>query len=154
MPRNDQMIRQLHLLRALESPRGTTLRELARAIPADYARHERTVRRDLEALEAAGFPLITETINGQTRWRFIDGYRHTLALGFSPSEIIALRLTRQLLAPLEGTGIQESLQSALAKAEAGVPTLDEHPPDNSPPSFRSTWVPINRTHPTKPPSPR
>jgi predicted DNA-binding transcriptional regulator YafY len=135
MPRNDQTIRQLHLLRELESLRGKTLSELASALPRDYARHERTVRRDLEALEAAGFPLITETINGQTRWRFFDGYRNTLALGFSPSEIIALRLTRQLLAPLEGTGIQESLQSALAKAEAGVPTLEERTPSQLPAIF-------------------
>jgi predicted DNA-binding transcriptional regulator YafY len=135
MPRNDQMIRQLHLLRELESLRGKTLRELTSALPKDYARHERTVRRDLEALEAAGFPLITETINGQTRWRFIDGYRNTLALGFSPSEIIALRLTRQLLAPLEGTDIQESLQSALAKAEAGIPTLENHTPRHLPAIF-------------------
>ncbi|MEX2490908.1 MAG: WYL domain-containing protein [Nitrospirales bacterium] len=135
MPRNDQMIRHLRLLRELESLRGKTLRELASALPRDYARHERTVRRDLEALEAAGYPLITETINGQTRWRFIDGYRNTLAMGFSPSEILALRLTRQLLAPLEGTGIQESLQSALAKAEAGVPTLDEHTPRQLPAIF-------------------
>jgi predicted DNA-binding transcriptional regulator YafY len=125
MPRNDQIIRQWHLLRALESPRSKTLQELSNALPRDYARHERTVRRDLEALEASGVPLITEKINGQVRWRFMDGYRNTLALGFSPSEIIALRLTRQLLAPLEGTGLQESLQSALAKAEAGVPNLEE-----------------------------
>lgn len=65
MPCNDQMIRQLHLLRELKSLRGKTLQELASALPKDYARHERTVRRDLEALEAAGFPLITETINGE-----------------------------------------------------------------------------------------
>ncbi len=121
MPRNDQMIRQWHLMRLLESPRGKSLKELVKALPRDDPRHERTVRRDLEALEAAGVPLITEKVNGQVRWRFMDGYRNTVALGFSPSEIIALRLTRQLLAPLEGTGIQESLQSALAKAEAGVP---------------------------------
>lgn len=125
MPRNDQIIRQWHLLRELESPRGKTLQELSKALPKDYARHERTLRRDLEVLEASGVPLITEKINGQVRWRFIDGYRNKVALGFSPSEIIALRLTRQLLAPLEGTGIQESLQSALTKAEAGVPNQDE-----------------------------
>lgn len=124
MPRNDQIIRQWHLLRELESPRGKTLKELVNALPRDDSRHERTVRRDLEALEASGVPLITEKVNGQVRWRFMDGYRNTMALGFSPSEIIVLRLTRQLLAPLEGTGIQESLQSALAKAEAGVPNPD------------------------------
>jgi predicted DNA-binding transcriptional regulator YafY len=127
MPRNDQIIRQHYLLRALENPHGKTLQELTRAIPADYTRHARTVRRDLEALEASGVPLVTEQVQGQTRWRFMDGYRNTFALGFSPSEILALRLTRKLLTPLEGTGIQESLQSALAKAEAGIPNPGEQP---------------------------
>lgn len=125
MPRNEQMIRQWRLMRLLESPSGKTLKELVNALPRDSLRHERTIRRDLEALESAGAPLITETINGQVRWRFMDGYRQKVALGFSQSEIIALRLTRQLLAPLEGTGIQESLQSALAKAEAGVSAPEE-----------------------------
>lgn len=136
MPRNDQIIRHWHLLRALESPRGKTLKELAQALPKDYARHERTVRRDLEALEASGVPLVTERINGQVRWRFIEGYRNTLALGFSPAEILALQVTRQLLSPLEGTGIQESLQSALTKAEAGIP----HPDGKNPRALPSVFA--------------
>jgi predicted DNA-binding transcriptional regulator YafY len=80
MPRNDQIIRQHYLLRALENPHGKTLQELTRAIPADYTRHARTVRRDLEALEASGVPLITEQVQGQTRWRFMDGYRNARLL--------------------------------------------------------------------------
>jgi predicted DNA-binding transcriptional regulator YafY len=138
MPRNDQVIRQWHLLRQLESPRGKTLKELAAALPRDYARHERTLRRDLEALESSGVPLMTETIHGQARWRFMEGYRNTPVLGFSPSEILALRLTRQLLTPLEGTGIQESLQSALAKAEAGVPNPEGKTPPHLPVVFAFT----------------
>ena len=39
---------------------------LADALPADFPKHLRTVRRDLEALEAAGFPLLTERVDG--RW--------------------------------------------------------------------------------------
>jgi len=128
MPRNDQLIRQYHLLRKLESPRGKTIQELAQALPRDYARHERTIRRDLEALEASGYPLITEKIHGHVRWRFMDGYRNRPTLGFSPSERMALRLTQHLLAPLEGTPIQTSLQSALSKAEAGVPTQEGKAP--------------------------
>ncbi len=135
MPRNDQIIRQWHLLQELERSKGKTLRELVNALPRDAPRHERTVRRDLEALEASGVPLITERVHGQVRWRFMDGYRNTLALGSSPSEIIALRLTRQLLAPLEGTGLQESMQSALAKAEAGVPNLEGQTPHQLPAIF-------------------
>jgi len=57
MPRNDQLTRQWHLLRHLEAAaHGATLQVLADALPADFPKHLRTVRRDLEGLEAAGFP--------------------------------------------------------------------------------------------------
>ena len=75
MPRNDQVTRQWHLLRCLESSRGATLHELVDFIPDDYPKNARTVRRDLEALEAVGFPLITEQSDGQTRWRLMEGFR-------------------------------------------------------------------------------
>jgi hypothetical protein len=55
MPRNDQVTRQWHLLRLLESSRGFTLDEIITRLPADYPHHGRTVRRDLEALEALAF---------------------------------------------------------------------------------------------------
>ena len=46
MARSDQVMRQWYVLRKLESPRGATLTELADAIPADYGRHPRTIRRE------------------------------------------------------------------------------------------------------------
>jgi len=49
---NDQLTRQWHLLRRLESPRGATLRELAVGLPDDFPEHLRTLRRDLAAVEA------------------------------------------------------------------------------------------------------
>ena len=33
-------------------------------MPAEFTRHHRTIRRDLEALEAAGFPLASEKTDG------------------------------------------------------------------------------------------
>ena len=45
-----------------------------RCAPGGLRRHPRTIRRDLEALEVR-FPLMTERVNGQTRWRLMDGYR-------------------------------------------------------------------------------
>jgi predicted DNA-binding transcriptional regulator YafY len=69
MPRNDQITRQWYLLRRLEGSSGLTLHELVDAVPDGYPKNDRTVRRDLEALEAVGFPLVTERHNGQTRWR-------------------------------------------------------------------------------------
>ena len=120
MPRNDQVARQWVLLKKLESPRGATLRELAAALPEDYVRHPRTIRRDLEALEVR-FPLMTERVNGQTRWRLMDGYRNVPPLALSSTELMALVFSRDLLKPLDGTEIKASLDSALNKAAAVIP---------------------------------
>jgi predicted DNA-binding transcriptional regulator YafY len=120
MARSDPIMRQWYILRKLESPRGASLTELMDAIPPDYSRHARTVRRDLESLELL-FPIFTERIDGVTRWRFTDGYRNLPALSFSPSELMALVFSRDLLKPLEGTEIQMSLDAAFNKAAAILP---------------------------------
>ena len=121
MPRNDQITRQWHLLRQLEGSSGRSLQELIDGVPDDYPKNPRTVRRDLEALAAVGFPLVTERRNVQTRWRLMEGFRDIPALGFSPTELMALLLSRSLLKPLEGTEIAESLSSALGKAATALP---------------------------------
>jgi predicted DNA-binding transcriptional regulator YafY len=122
MPRNDRVTRQWHLMRHLEAAtRGATLPELAEALPADFTRHQRTIRRDLEALEAAGFPLLTERVEGRVVWKLLEGYRRVPALAFSPTELMALTFSRGLLRPLEGTQLHAALESALAKAAAALP---------------------------------
>jgi predicted DNA-binding transcriptional regulator YafY len=120
MPRNDQVMRQWHLLRLLESSRGVTLDEIADRLPADYPRHGRTIRRDLEGL-ATIFPIINERIDGRVRWRLMDGARQVPALSFSPTELMALMISRSLLKPLTGTEIQHALDSAMAKAAKLLP---------------------------------
>ncbi|MGE0826498.1 MAG: helix-turn-helix transcriptional regulator [Candidatus Binatia bacterium] len=120
MSRNDQVTRQWLLLQKLENARGATLQELAAALPEDYSRHPRTIRRDLEALEVR-FPLTTERRNGQTRWRLMDGARQVPPLALSPTELMALVFSRDLLKPLDGTEIKSSLDSALNKASAALP---------------------------------
>jgi len=121
MSRNDQITRQWYLLRRLEGSNGLTLNEMVEQVPEDYPKNPRTLRRDLEALQAAGFPLITERHNGQSRWHLMEGFRDIPALGFSATELMALLLGRNLLKPLDGTEIAESLQSALTKASAALP---------------------------------
>jgi predicted DNA-binding transcriptional regulator YafY len=121
MPRNDQVVRQWHLIWLLESSQGLTLDEIVKRLPPDYPRHGRTVRRDLEALEAAGVPLINERFEGRVRWRLMDGFRKLPALSFSPTELMALVISRSLLQPLAGTEIKTALDSAMAKASRLLP---------------------------------
>ena len=121
MPRNDQVTRQWHVLHLLGASSGLTLDELMARLPADYPRHSRTLRRDLEALETARFPLINERVDGRVRWRLMDGFRKIPALNFSPTELMALLLGRHLLKPLEGTHIRAALDSALSKASSVLP---------------------------------
>jgi predicted DNA-binding transcriptional regulator YafY len=122
MPRNDQAIRQLIVLKKLESSRqGLTLEQLADGLDSSATRHPRTLRRDLDAVESAGYPLLTERVGGRTRWKLLDGVRQAPALRLSPTELMALTLSRRLIAPLEGTALHASLQSALTKASAALP---------------------------------
>ncbi len=122
MPRNDQAVRQHIVLTKLGSSRhGLTLEQLAEGLDPSITRHPRTLRRDLDAIESAGWPLLTERIDGRTRWKLLDCVRNAPALRLSPTELMALALSRRLVAPLEGTAVYASLQSALNKASAALP---------------------------------
>ncbi|RPH81112.1 MAG: HTH domain-containing protein, partial [Planctomycetaceae bacterium] len=65
MARNEQLIRQHKIMQLLESSRfGRTLDELRDELVRDLGLsnlHERTVRRDVEALTAAGLDIRNET---------------------------------------------------------------------------------------------
>jgi len=124
LSRNDQVTRQWFLLQAIEKPGGATIEELVRSLPADYACHPRTVRRDLEVLEVK-FPIYTDTVDGRTRWKLMDGFSRVPALQFSATELMALAFTQDLARPLEGTPIKESLDSALVKAKQALPAEAE-----------------------------
>lgn len=63
--RNEQLIRLLAILRDLDRRDGCSLYELAER----YGTTVRTIRRDLDALEAAGLPLVDEDDGRMKRWR-------------------------------------------------------------------------------------
>ena len=65
MGRNSELIRQWTLLRQLAATRTNTIPKLAE----DLNVTTRTVRRDLAALQTAGFPIYDDTVNGTKFWR-------------------------------------------------------------------------------------
>lgn len=70
--RGDQLARQWRVIRAIEaSPGGLTVAEIAEREETGI----RTIYRDLESLQAAGFPLYTERVDRVNRWAFIDTFK-------------------------------------------------------------------------------
>jgi len=60
----------------------------------------RTVYRDLQFLQEAGFPLYQDDDN---RWRLLDTSEGGTSLPIQPTEIIALLLSEQVMEPLQGS---------------------------------------------------
>lgn len=122
MARGDQLSRQWKIIQTLMAvTRGKTKHQLA----AELDCHPRTVYRDLEALQAAGFPLLTEQRDNRTYWSILDHSgnrnRHQMPLPLSLTELMALYFSRNMLKVLQGTAIYESLTSLFEKVKATLP---------------------------------
>ena len=115
MPRNQEVIRQWRVLHALESSRhGVSIDALAGELDVTT----RTIRRDLAALQEAGFPLYDERDDdGHVRWRIDGQVLKGLETGFTLAELCALYLSRNLLEAVAGTPFQRDLTNAFARLE-------------------------------------
>lgn len=113
MPRNQEVIRQWKVLHALESSRhGASIDALANDLDVTT----RTIRRDLAALQEAGFPLYDERDeDGRVRWRIDGQVLKGLDTGFTLAELCALYLSRNLLEAVAGTPFQRDLTNAFAR---------------------------------------
>src|SRR5882672_3714353 len=123
MPRNAEVIRQWNVLREIERSRtsGVSIDELA----SQCGVTTRTVRRDLQALEEAGFPIYDDRSrdDGRTRWSINGQVFKGLSAGLTLSELSALYFSRTLLESLAGTPFRDELESAFDKLSA---TLTPH----------------------------
>ena len=115
--RNAEVIRQWKILKTIEKGRFTSSAKLA----ADHGVTERTIRRDVEALQEAGFPLYDDRADGKKVWRLVEGYQQKLAQGFTLSELAALYFSRNMLSFLGGAPFGQDLESAFAKIREALP---------------------------------
>jgi predicted DNA-binding transcriptional regulator YafY len=114
MPRNAEVIRQWTILREIERGRvGVTIDELAALCDVTT----RTIRRDLQALQEAGFPLFDDKSadDGRTRWKVNGQAFKGLAAGLTVSELCALYFSRALVESLAGTPFRDDVESAFEK---------------------------------------
>lgn len=115
MPRNQEVIRQWKVLHALESSRhGASIDALAKDLDVTT----RTIRRDLAALQEAGFPLYDERDDdGRVRWRLDGQVLKGIETGFTLAELCALYLSRNMLEAVAGTPFQRDLTLAFTRLE-------------------------------------
>lgn len=112
MPRNAEVIRQWSILKDLEASRRVTIDDLARRTGVTT----RTIRRDLEALQTAGFPLYDETHDGKKYWTLEQkAFRRLDDTGFTLAELSALYFSRTLVEALAGTPFERDVRSAFDK---------------------------------------
>jgi proteasome accessory factor B len=109
------LVRQWLLLRKLCSHHfGVTIKDMVHEMGVS----EKTIRRDLETFQAAGFPL-KEVVGefGRKTWHIEPGKAEP-GLNFAYDEAIALYLGRRFLEPLAGTAFWEAAQRAFKKIRA------------------------------------
>ncbi len=119
MARNAELVRQWEILRAVDAAhQGITVPKLA----ALQDVHQRTIRRDIEALSKAGFSLYDEKVNGTTMWRFrAKPFRGLEETGLSVTELCALYFSRSILEALTGTPFLDDVERAFMKLEKALP---------------------------------
>jgi proteasome accessory factor B len=115
--RGDQLIRQWKIVSLLSGRAGRSLDQ----IKGELGVTKRTIQRDIDVLEAAGFPVISQSRDGTVYWRLLDSTKESAELSFTLPELMALYFSRDLLKVLRGSPMQEALDSALQKIGARLP---------------------------------
>ena len=104
-----------------------------RSSPRPEQVHQRTIRRDLDALCASGFPLRDEKINGSTVWKLETSrsgrWKQT---GLGLIELCALYFSRTLLTTMAGAPLGEDAERAFVKIEKALPVSCRKFLDNLP----------------------
>jgi predicted DNA-binding transcriptional regulator YafY len=118
MARGDQLSRQWKIIHTLvASTTGKTVPDLADRLGCT----PRTVYRDLEALQAGGFPITTETRENRSYWRMLNASRQQVPLAFSIPELMALYFGKDMLRTYRGTVFYDAIESLLSKIKATLP---------------------------------
>ncbi len=107
-----RLVRQWLLIRALSTrPEGVSVQQLSRESQVS----EKTIRRDLQVLARAGFPLAEQTgPHGKKLWKVQDLTLHP-SIQFTLDEALAIYVGWRLMDPLAGTYLWQASRRALQK---------------------------------------
>jgi len=118
MARGDQLARQWRIIQLLISYRmGKSAADLADEL--EYG--VRTVYRDLEAIQGAGFPIYNERLEGKSLWSVLDTVKHQIPIPFTLTELMALYFSSDMLKVFRNTAFYDSLESLFKKIKTTLP---------------------------------
>jgi predicted DNA-binding transcriptional regulator YafY len=113
-----QLPRQWKVITLLEArKRGITGAELSAELEIPL----RTLYRDLDALQEAGFPIFNERVGKSSYWKLVDTFKRDFPIPLTVTELMALHMSRSLLGLFEGTLFHDSIESLFAKVKATLP---------------------------------
>ena len=125
MARNEQLIRQHKILQILERVRfGKTVEEIKQDVVDELGLssiHSRTLRRDMEALQAAGIDVQQHDTQRGKVWKLGPLAKSTTKISVSSTELIALALGRRLMYPLAGSPFWRGIESFWNKVQEEIP---------------------------------
>jgi predicted DNA-binding transcriptional regulator YafY len=81
----------------------------------------RTIYRDLEALQVAGFPVYNERVDGKHVWSLLDTMKHQIPIPFTVTELMALYFGSDMLKVFQGTVFYDSMESLFQKVKTTLP---------------------------------
>jgi predicted DNA-binding transcriptional regulator YafY len=112
---------RLHsIIRLLETRRSLTLDELAEECDVD----RRTIHRDLNAVQEAGYTLTSDWLEGKKIYSFMTKSRNIPPITFTLPQLMSLYLLRSLGAHLAGTPFQVEINELFRSINSVLP--DRH----------------------------
>lgn len=109
---------RLHsIIRLLETRRGLSLEELAEECGVD----RRTIHRDLNAVDEAGYTLTSEWVGGRKVYSFITKSKNIPPITFTLNQLMSLYLLRSLGVHLAGTPFQSEVEELFRNITSVLP---------------------------------
>jgi predicted DNA-binding transcriptional regulator YafY len=113
MPRGNQLARQWQLLQLIDHPAGIAVDDAARTLGCTV----RTIWRDLDVLQKAGFPLYDDkgADGRRSLWKLEEKFTLGLPIKLTLAETAALLMSRNLLRPAGAQALGTAITSAFDK---------------------------------------
>ena len=112
-----QAARVHDIIRLIEARHGIAVEEMAEETGVD----RRTIYRDLNAIQDAGYPLISEWLNNRKAYRFLTRFKDVPPIIFTLQELMTLYFLRSQFEFLEGTPFREELETIFRKVNSVLP---------------------------------